>query len=302
MNIGVVGIGYWGSKLIGEYGVLRDAGMIDRLVACDADRSRLAELESVDQTADQLDDVLDDIDALHIATGNESHFDIAAQAINSGADALVEKPLTTDRELAYDLVELASQKGQILQTGHIFRFSNAIRKIKERYEDGYFGDINSIRLEWTHRHPPSQTTNVMWDLLPHPLDILNFVTGQWPNSYDGCTRSLRDAGIDIAHVVFDTNAFVGSIEVSWVDDVRRRCLAIAGSKRSCLVDCVDQTIEVHEGDDQHRIDVFNNNTIEAEIRNFIQAVNTRENTFNSAIVGARTVDIIEQIEDQIDER
>ena len=69
-------------------------------------------------------------------------------------------------------------KGLMLQVGHIFRFVDIARKVKELYERDTFGDLYYMKLSWTHKIPPIKNTDVVYDLLPHPIDIINFITGK----------------------------------------------------------------------------------------------------------------------------
>lgn len=296
MDIGIVGLGYWGSKVVEEYTALRNQGDIDRVVAIDEDPTQLAKFDFVDEKYKSVNAAFDDVDAIHVATSNASHFPIAKSALESGVDVLVEKPLTTDRRLAFDLVEIASETGTILQTGHIFRFANAVRKVRELYQEDYFGDVQYLTLEWTHHIDPIPETDALWDLLPHPTDILNFVTGEWPETTCGMSEGFRTSRPETAFIPLQTNGILANIHVSWVDPVRKRELNIVGSERSARVECVEQTIEIFDNEGiREEISIENNNTIRAEAQNFIRSIETGENQFNSAIVGARAVDAIEQI-------
>lgn len=302
MNVGVVGLGYWGSKVIDEYATLRKRGEVEEIVAIDANPEALASknADPADATYESLETALADVDAVHVATSNASHFPIAAEALSDGVHVLLEKPLTTDRRDAYDLVELASESGCILQTGHVFRFADVVRRVKENYEAGRFGEPEHFTLRWTHKMDEFKEGDVLWDLLPHPLDILNFVTGEWPRTVSGVSKTNPDGVRTAAQVGLEYSDFVASVEVSWVDRARRRSLELAGSRRSATVECVDQTMLVRNDDGESRVDVDANNTILAEIENFVHAINTGENTFNSAIVGARMVDSIQSVIEELD--
>lgn len=300
MDIGVVGLGYWGSKVFEEYRDLRDDGVVDSVVAVDADPTALDGIRGADATYEAVSDALGDVDAFHVATSNATHFPIAETALTNEKDVLLEKPLTTQKESAFDLVQLASENGCILQTGHIFRFANVIREVKERYEQGYFGSLQHVTLRWTHDFRPTGSADVTWDLLPHPIDILNFVTSEWPSDVQGVSNVDSDTGNrTAAHIAFSLGSAKGLIQVSWLDKTRRRSLEIAGSRRSATVACVDQELTVTDGESRESIPVQANNTIRAEAENFVSASETGKNTFNSAIVGARTVDAIERINENL---
>jgi predicted dehydrogenase len=301
MRVAVIGLGYWGSKIFGEYVDRKNEDILDGVIACDIDESNLKDTEGADARYTSVEDALEDADAVHVCTGNETHYGIAIDAIENGCHALIEKPLTTDRKRAYDLVEAASEAGQIIQTGHIFRFANVTRKLRELYQDGYFGDVYHLSLQWTHKMDLKPGTNVLWDLLPHPLDILNFVTEEWPDDSHGLAGSYRTDNIaEAAYIQLQYPSLTADVHVSWVDPVRRRTVEVVGSERSAVVECVGQNITVHgEDDGASQLSVEDNNTIQAEQENFLRAIETGENTFNSAIVGARTVDAIQMIENRL---
>lgn len=302
MNIGVVGLGYWGSKVIDEYVALRNEGEITKVVACDVEQSKLDNVSHVDEKYTSIDELPKSVDAIHICTSNDTHFEIAKHALSEGLDVLLEKPLTTESDQAYDLVEIASEQGQILQTGHVFRFADVVRRVRDMYRDGTFGDVYYFNLRWTHEIPAIEGTNVVWDLLPHPIDIMHFITGTWPEVSCGITRGFRsEYQPDVATIHYEMGIQTANIQVSWIDPVKRRQLEIIGSERSAVVECVDQTIKLHDDKEVETIDMSGNNTIRAEARNFIKASETHENTFNSAIVGARTVDVIETTQEVLEQ-
>jgi len=297
MKIGVIGIGRWGTKVAKEYIVLMNEGIIDSVILCDADSSRLKPFVDVAITCNQLNDVIRKVDGIHICTPNFTHYEIAKKALESGVHVLVEKPMTTDHNQAYELVELATAENLILQVGHIYRFANAIRKIKELYENDYFGDVYYFNLTWTHLMPYMESVDILWDLLPHPLDILNFITRRWPVEFVGVGRAFRRSELNEVvsmQAIFDDGIFA-NIHLSWLSPIRRRILEIVGSKRTALVECVKQEIRIYEGNNKERLlEIEVNNTIRDEALNFIRAIETGKNNFNSSIVGARCVEMIER--------
>jgi len=296
MKLGVIGIGRWGTKVAREYIALMNEGIIDSVILCDADNSRLKPFADVVVASNQLDEVIRRADGIHICTPNSTHYEIAKKALESGVHVLVEKPMTTDHNQAYELAELATSENLVLQVGHIYRFANAIRKIKELYESNYFGDVYYFNLTWTHLMPYIEGVDILWDLLPHPLDIMNFITKKWPVDFVGIGMAYRRNELnEVASLqaIYDDGIFA-NIHLSWLSLVRRRILEIVGSKRTALVECVKQEIRIYEkcGDKQLKVEV--NNTIRDEILNFIRAIETGKNSFNSSIIGARNVEMTEK--------
>jgi len=297
MKLGVIGIGRWGRKVAREYIALMNEGIIDSVILCDIDSSRLRPFADVAITCNNIDEAIRKADGIHICTPNSTHYEIAKRALESRVHVLVEKPMTTDHNQAYELVEIAIANDLILQVGHIYRFANAIRKIRELYENNYFGKVYYFNLAWTHLMPYMEGVDVLWDLLPHPLDILNFITGKWPIEFVGVGKAFRRSELnEVASLqaIFDDGTFA-NIHLSWLSPIRRRILEIAGSKRTALVECVKQEIKIFEGDIREKLlDVEVNNTIRDEILNFIRAIETGKNNFNSSIIGARSVEMIER--------
>jgi predicted dehydrogenase len=296
MKIGVIGIGRWGTKVAREYITLANEGIVDSVILCDADNHRLKPFADLAITYNKLDDAIRSVDGIHICTPNSTHYEIAKKALESEVHVLVEKPMTTDHNKAYELVEIATAENLILQVGHIYRFANAIRKIKELYGSNYFGSICYFNLTWTHLMPYMESVDVLWDLLPHPLDILNFITKKWPREFVGVGRAFRRDRLNEVgslQAIYDDEIFA-NIHLSWLSPIRRRILEIVGSKRTALVECVKQEIKIYEGNEEKLLKVEVNNTIRDEALNFIRAIKTGKNNFNSSIVGARNVEMIER--------
>jgi len=297
MNVGVIGIGYWGKKVAREYIDLYKEEVIDSIALCDSDETKVEPFKEDVKTYTDTGEFIRDRDAVHICTNNQTHFDIAKAALMNGTNVLVEKPMTMNHDQAYTLVEMASETGLVLQVGHIFRFANVIRKVKELYTEGLFGDIRYCTLEWTSIMPPISGLDIIWDLLPHPLDIIHFVTGEWPSRFEVTGRAYRREKLnEVAVIQADFERFFANIVISWLQPIRRRIMEVVGSRRSAAVDCVGQGLEVYEEDgSKERIAVFANNTIRDEALNFLTAIETGRNAFNSAIVGARCVEMIERV-------
>jgi len=295
LRAGVIGIGNWGCKVAKEYIALMKDGLLESVALCDTDNSKLKPFTNGCKTFNDLDRVLKEADLIHVCTPNSTHYKIARKAINANLNVLVEKPMARDVNCAFDLVELSMKKGIVLQVGHIFRFANIVRKIKQLYENGEFDEPYYFNLEWTHLIPPLKNVDVIYDLLPHPLDIINFITGKWPlrfKTMGGAFRRNRLIEAAFIETVYDD--FLGNIHLSWVTPVKSRKLEIIGSKKSITADCVKQTATIYEGSEVKDMNVNPNNTIKDEILNFIISIKTGKNDYNSSIIGARSIEMISQ--------
>lgn len=275
---------------------MREEKIIDDVVLCDIDRSKLKSFVNVIQTTNSVNDILDKVNMIHICTSNSTHYELAKKALESGVHVIVEKPMAEDVNQSFDLVELSLSTGLILQVGHIFRFANIVKKIKQLVESKDLGDIYYFNMSWSHLIPPIHNVDVVYDLLPHPLDILNFITGKWPIGFIGIGKPYRRKHlVEVANVGLIYSGFYANIYLSWLFPERRRLLEVIGSKKSIVADCANQTGRIFSESGSEDILVEANNTIRDEILNFIDSIRTGKNSQNSAIIGARTIDVINQI-------
>jgi len=311
VGVGVIGAGYWGSKLIHEYTAQRDKGNIKLLRVCDSSLSALLahreEFSIYDQLLTQsVEDLIKDsrILAVHIATPNRTHYALAKMALQGGKDVLIEKPMTLRSSEAYELVDLASSLGRVLHVGHIFRFNSALRKAVQMLRDGAIGKTLYARVQWTdHAYYPDR--DIVFDLGPHPIDVLNQVLEGWPTQVSGFARAYRNSG-EHPEVAYGIAEFRGGvfahIELSWLQPGKVREVSIVGTDGKLSVDCVGQHVSITRPQGTEEIPIVPNNTIEAEIEHFIDCIANRLTSTGEALVGARTVEVLENMRASIWER
>jgi len=296
MKFGVVGIGKWGQKVTKEYIALMNDGLLDSVVICDADNSKLKLFPDA-ESCNKVDELIGKVDAVHICTPNTSHYEIASRFLRSNTHVLIEKPMAENEDEASKLVEMALSKNLVLQVGHIFRFANIVRAMRDLYLQNKFGEVSCLNLAWTHMLQPIPNSDVIYDLLPHPMDIINFITSEWPTEFVGVGRSVRKKGtIEMCYLqaIYESGK-VANVYLSWVSHVRRRYIEIVGSKSSLVGDCAKQEAVIYDGtQNETRVDVEPNNTIREEILNFANTIKNRENQPNSGIIGMQSIQLIKK--------
>lgn len=304
IKVGVIGIGYWGKKVLKEYFDLSKENPSVKLVAvCDALEDNLSFAKGnfgVPNLYKNYKEMLasGEIDAVHIATPNDTHFEIAKYALENGKHVLIEKPMTKSSEEAYKLLEIGTREKKVIQVGHIFRFNNAINELKKLIQNGALGKIFVGKLEWTDKYEPKTETNILFDLLPHPFDILNYIFNEWPSDIFVRAESYmsKKAGLeDWAFLMADfPDGKKATIEVSWITPGRKkRTVSIEGSNASAVVDALNQKITIY-GNHTQEIEIIPNNTIKDEIAHFIDRIKTGEISHNSGYVGAKNVELLEK--------
>ena len=310
VRIAVIGAGYWGTKLAHEYSLLSksiDGVSLGSVV--DLSRERLnalkSELKSDDvEFCSNYEEVLEDgrINAVHIALPNSLHYEAACMALESGKHVLVEKPMTTSSREALKLASLSKEKGLVLQVGHIFRFNNALRKVGEIIRQGSLGKIFYASLTWASHTDPPRDRDIVFDLAPHPIDVLNYLLDEWPvtvSSIGGSFLRGEGAGEEVAFINLGfPDSVLANVYVSWIDrGERQRSVKIVGEKASLKCDALNQTVAIYTPEDQTRnIEVLANNTIRDMQLHFIDAIRGNgEPKLNNPSVGATTVRVLEAI-------
>jgi hypothetical protein len=189
--IGVSGRGDWFVRTIPSLG--------EEVVAmCDVNDRRAApafkRIPNARQYHDfrkMLDEMNKEIDAVTVATPDNTHAIISSTAMRAGKHVLCEKPLTHDVAEARALRETARKSKVATQMGNQGTASEAFRRSVELIQAGVLGEIREV-LVWNtgggpgHREPPKGEQPVpdylKWDLWLGPAAYRPFHPDwlQWP--------------------------------------------------------------------------------------------------------------------------
>ncbi|CAH2605704.1 Gfo/Idh/MocA family oxidoreductase (plasmid) [Rhodovastum atsumiense] len=258
LRVAVVGCGYWGSKHVRVLSATPGVAGIT-LIEQDLALARSLQVRFPTTTiCTSLNEALPYVDAVVIATPPESHGELALAALRARKPVLVEKPLTTSLDEARLLVAEARRSGALLMVGHTFQFNPAVRELRRRLQAGELGEIyyiHSARLNLGLYRPD---VNVIWDLAPHDISILNFLLDAVPRSVDAWGASLAFGGIeDMAYVKlqYDDPKVTGYVHLSWLDPRKTRTVTIVGSRKMAVYDDMaeeplrifDRSVHGHEG-------------------------------------------------------
>jgi UDP-N-acetylglucosamine 3-dehydrogenase len=307
MNVAVIGAGYWGKKIVCEYSQLaKSNSKVNLSAVCDLSKENLQfcnENYLIPYVCSSLEEVLSnrEIDAVNICTPSETHFKISKVALEAGKHVLVEKPMSLTSSEAYELYDLARAKGLVLSVGHIYRFNNAVKKVRRLIKDGFFGDLYYLKLRWTTLCPSPEGRDILTDLAPHPFDIINFLLNDWPSRLSCKAKTYRRKELEeVAYCIaeFD-NGVMAHIELSWLLPGKIREVNVMGSERSAKIDCLRQVIEAFENGDFYDVPVKRNNTIKDELQHFLNCIGNGKsgnpicNNRNGGLLGANVVRLLE---------
>jgi predicted dehydrogenase len=142
VRVGVLGAGTW-ARAAHLPGYRRDPRC--RVVAIadvEIDRARDAAREFDIATATTDPGELfrrDDIDLIDVCTPSHTHFELAWAALDAGKHVLCEKPVAYDYRDTLRAADLARQKNLKTKVGFTFRYSPAVRYMRELVAGGFVG-------------------------------------------------------------------------------------------------------------------------------------------------------------------
>jgi predicted dehydrogenase len=242
LHIGVIGCGYWGPNLIRNFHIPRRS----RVTACaDLDPKRLehmAYLYPSLRTTNDAETILNDpeIQAVAIATPVSTHHPLAMRALQAGKHVFVEKPLALSSEQCMELAAAASARRRTLMVGHTFVYTAAVNKIQELIRHGELGTIHYINSTRVNLGVFQPDINVVWDLAPHDISIMNYVLGSRPERVAAHGKCSVRRGIeDVAFIDLEyPEGTIANIHVSWLDPCKIRRTTVVGSRKMLVYDDV----------------------------------------------------------------
>ncbi len=242
IGVGIVGCGYWGPNLLRN---LRGLSDCEAKIICDLDVKRLNHLQGLYPGIETSTDFAQllarpDLDALIIATSAKFHYAMAKQSLLAGKHTFVEKPMATSAAECDELIQLAAARGLTLMVGHTFLYSAPVRRIKEIIDSGEIGELRYISARRLNLGLFQRHINVTWDLAPHDISIILYVTGMMPQTVNCQGNSHVTKGIeDVTNLCmnFDKGVFA-TVQNSWLDPRKVREMTIVGSKRMIVYDDV----------------------------------------------------------------
>ena len=317
MIVGILGLGYWGPNLVRNF---LAQGEVKKVIGCDVRDNRLKFIKdrfpSVHLTSDCADFIKGEPDIIVIATPVDTHFPLAKQALENGKHVWVEKPFTSTSSQAEELIELAERKNLKIFVDHTFIYNGAVRKMKELVENDELGSILYFDSERINLGLFQKDVNVVWDLAPHDLSIMNYIL---PNhkaiavSANGIANFNGKENLAHLCVHFNENTFA-HFHVNWVSPVKIRRMIVGGDKKMLVYDDMenfekikvydsgvdfDTAESIHEALIQYRIgDMFSPKINQTEAlalgaQEFISAINENRKPLTSGKDGLDVVRILE---------
>ncbi len=238
INLGIIGLGYWGPNLYRNFNNNKNYNII---AVADKDIKKVKKYSINDSNiriyVDYKKLILDpDIDAVAIATPVSTHYTISKFALINNKHVFVEKPLADSSSKCLELIRISKKNKLILFVDHTFLYTEAVNKIKTISSKKDFGEIMYYDSTRINLGLIQNDINVIWDLAVHDLSILDFIQKSNPLYVSAVGhRHIKSKPITSAYLTLSyTNNFVAHINVNWLSPVKIRQTILGGSKKMIL--------------------------------------------------------------------
>ena len=238
VNVGVVGVGYWGKNLVRNFHQLGAlAALCDPAPASEEICRR--DYAGVPFTSDFRALLADpSIHAVALATPAITHYEMARAALEAGKDVFVEKPLAIDVGHGERLVELAAARGRILMVGHILQYHPAITKLRQLIQSGALGKITYVYSNRLNIGKIRTEENILWSFAPHDISVMLSLLDETPTRIScqgGAVLNTDVADTTLSHFDFPSGV-QAHIFVSWLHPIKEQRLVVVGSEKMAVFD------------------------------------------------------------------
>lgn len=317
INLAIIGFGYWGPNMVRNFNSHPDA-KVKYVVDLSDDRLNKAKALypsiTTTKSANDIDET--EIEAVVIATPVFTHFELAKHFLQKGKHVLLEKPMSSTSDEAKELIDLAEKNNCILMVDHTFLYTGAVMKIKEIIKNKELGNLqyfDSTRINLGLLQPD---INVLWDLAPHDISILNHIYPKKPYSVQA--TGISHTKNDIENMAFLTinyeDNFIAHFNCSWSSPVKIRQTLIGGDEKMIVyndmeatekVKVYDKGFTVKNQEEKRKIlvdyrvgDIYipkveMTEALSLVATDFIQSIHTNKTPVSSAIIGLNVVEVLE---------
>lgn len=325
IRIGIIGYGYWGPVVARNFQATEGCQLV---AVCDAnpaaqERARKA-LPGIQVTGDASEIVRSPhIDAVAVITPVWTHFEFAKAALENNKHVFVEKPFTASSSEASQLLDLAAAKKLQIMVDHTFLFTGAVRKIRQLIDQGVLGKLFYYDSSRVNLGLFQHDVNVIWDLAPHDLAIMNYLLDVEPESVSATGQCHLNGQEDMAYVTIYFPGMLAHISVNWLSPVKVRTTLIGGEKKMVVwndmeadekVKVYDKGVDIvnrqgvydllvsYRSGDMWAPKVDQTEALKLEAKYFVECIEKNEIPFNDGVAGLRVVRLLEAAAQSLKER
>jgi predicted dehydrogenase len=317
IRVGIIGYGYWGPHIARNFHAVDGCEIATICDKSPAAQRRIQRAFPAVHVTEDASEVLNSpqIDAIAVITPVWTHFELAKAALENGKHVFVEKPFTSTAAQAEQLIELAAKKRLTIMVDHTFLFTGAVNKIGQLIKDGTLGQLYYYDSTRVNLGLFQHDVNVIWDLAPHDLSIMDHLVTSKPDYLAATGQSHVNGHQDVAYItVYFSDKVIAHFNVNWLSPVKVRTTLLGGEKKMVVwndleadekIKVYDKGVEIksqqgvydllvsYRTGDMWAPKVEQTEALAAEIRYFIECITRNEAPFNDGMAGLRVVKLLE---------
>lgn len=251
MNFGVIGYGYWGPNVVRNLTTLEGSQVLTIADLSPSARTRAQKAyPGITVSSDPMDVITStEIDAVAVVSPVWTHYELAKAALQNGKHVFVEKPFTSNAAQGEELINLAGQKNLKIMVDHTFLFTGAVQKICQLLDEGTLGKLYYYDSTRVNLGLFQHDINVLWDLAPHDLSIMDFLLKATPEAIVATGQNHLSAYEDVAFMtLYFPEKVIAHINVNWLSPVKVRTTLIGGEKKMLVWNdlVADEKLKVYD--------------------------------------------------------
>jgi predicted dehydrogenase len=326
MNFGLIGYGYWGPNIARNLMSLKGAhlSVISDISPVAQKRAHNA-YPGIKITADPSEWISStEIDAVAVVSPVWTHFELAKTALENGKHVFVEKPFTSNSAQAEELINLAQKKNLKIMVDHTFLFTAAVKKISTLLAEGTLGKLYYYDSTRVNLGLFQHDVNVLWDLAPHDLSIMDYLIQLSPEAIVATGQSHLNGCEDVAYMtLYFPEKIIAHINVNWLSPVKVRTTLIGGEKRMVVWNDLepDEKLRIYDkgvkltsqkglydllvsyrSGDMWAPHLEQVEALHQELAYFVDCISTGHEPFNNGCAGLRVVKMLEAASESLSKR
>jgi len=318
IKIGLIGAGHLGKHHIKHLSKHPDIDFVGFFDKHQEIANQVSSKFSVKSFKD-FNQLIDSVDAVHIVTPTNTHYEIAKKCLNKNKDVFIEKPITKDAKEACDIINIAEKNGCIIQVGHIERFNPTINLLKTVFAEPHYIEIERLA--------PFQSRGtevpVVLDLMVHDIDLILSIVDSNIVDVHASGASMMSNTVDLAHahIKFESgvvaNLKSSRIAQNYVRKIRTYeknlytitdlmipQIEVYGLEKTAVFSnqCIEESVETTVGTKNlfyEKIIPKKEDALLKEIENFVVSIKDRQPPIVDGAQGLRALEIALQIEQKI---
>ncbi len=317
IRFGVIGYGYWGPNIVRNLRALEGCEVVGICDQTPAARKRIqAANPGIPVSSDALELIQSpEVDAIAVITPVWTHYELTKAALENGKHVFVEKPFTSKATQAEELINLAEQKNLQIMVDHTFLFTGAVRRIKKLLAEGALGNLYYYDSTRVNLGLFQHDCNVIWDLAPHDLSIMNHLLHRDAEAISATGQSHLNSHEDIAFITaYYPNKMIAHVNVNWISPVKVRTTLIGGEKKMLVwndleadekLKIYDKGVDVksqegvynllvsYRSGDMWAPQVEQVEALKLELTYFVECIQSGAKPFNDGCAGLKVVRMLE---------